>query len=88
LGLGEEIGSLEPGKAADLVAVDLGELETEPVYHPISQLIYAAGRHQVTDVWVAGRALLEERVLTTLDPIPVRERARAWRARIAATDPE
>ncbi len=88
LGLGEEIGSLEPGKAADLVAVHLGELETEPVYHPVSQLVYAAGRHQVTDVWVAGRALLEGRVLTTLDPIPVRERARAWRTRIAATDPE
>ncbi len=88
LGLGAETGSLEPGKSADLVAVHLGELETEPVYHPLSQLVYAATRHQVTDVWVAGRALLEDRALTTLDPGSIRERARAWRGRIAASDPE
>jgi len=53
------IGSLTPGKAADITAVDLGALETQPVYHPVSQLVYAAGREQVSDVWVAGRHLLK-----------------------------
>jgi 5-methylthioadenosine/S-adenosylhomocysteine deaminase len=55
LGLAGETGSLQPGKAADIVAVDLGHPETEPMYNPLSQLVYATGRHQVTDVWVAGR---------------------------------
>ena len=78
LGLADQTGSLEPGKAADIVAVDLGMPETEPVYHPISQLVYATGRHQVTDVWIAGRRLLADRQLTTLDPVELIRRARNW----------
>jgi 5-methylthioadenosine/S-adenosylhomocysteine deaminase len=84
LGLGDETGSLEPGKAADLIAVDLGQPETEPVYHPISQLVYAAGRHQVTDVWVAGQRVLAGRRLTTLDLDETVERTRDWREKIHA----
>lgn len=84
LGLAAETGSLEPGKAADIVAVDFGQPETEPVYNPISQLVYAAGRHQVTDVWVAGRRLLADRRLTTLDTDDLIRRARDWRQKIAA----
>ncbi len=84
LGLGEITGSLEPGKAADLIAVDLGQPETEPVYHPISQLVYAAGRHQVTDVWVAGQRLLAGRRLTMLDLDGTLRRAREWREKIHA----
>ena len=83
LGLAAEIGSLAPGKSADIVAVDFGHPETEPVYHPISQLVYAAGRHQVTDVWVAGRRLLADRRLTTLDSADLMRRARDWRRKIA-----
>jgi 5-methylthioadenosine/S-adenosylhomocysteine deaminase len=84
LGLGTETGSLEPGKAADLVAVDLGQPETEPVYHPISQLVYATCRHQVTDVWVAGQRLLADRRLTTLDLDETVRRTRDWREKIHA----
>jgi 5-methylthioadenosine/S-adenosylhomocysteine deaminase len=84
LGLGDETGSLEPGKAADLIAVDLSQPETEPVYHPISQLVYTASRHQVTDVWVAGQHLLADRRLTTLDLDEILQRARAWREKIHA----
>ncbi|MDD5273009.1 MAG: TRZ/ATZ family hydrolase, partial [Methylovulum sp.] len=61
LGLDKEIGSLTVGKAADVIAIDLSHLETQPVYCPISQIVYAASRHQVTDVWVAGRQLLRQR---------------------------
>lgn len=82
LGLGDQIGSLEPGKAADLIAVDLSHPETEPVYHPISQLVYAAGRYQVTDVWVAGQRRLADRRLTSLDLDETIQRARAWREKI------
>ena len=84
LGLADQTGSLEPGKAADIVAIDLGQPETEPVYHPISQLVYAAGRQHVTDVWVAGRRLLAERRLTALDLADTLREARDWRERIAA----
>ncbi|HHW78133.1 MAG TPA: amidohydrolase family protein, partial [Xanthomonadaceae bacterium] len=84
LGLAGETGSLEPGKAADVVAVNLGLPETEPVYQPVSQLVYTASRHQVSDVWVAGRRLLADRRLTTLDPDEAVRRARDWRRKIAA----
>jgi 5-methylthioadenosine/S-adenosylhomocysteine deaminase len=58
LGIGDRVGSLVPGKEADLVCVDLARPATQPVHSPISQLVYAASRDQVTDVWVAGRHLL------------------------------
>ncbi len=86
LGLDEAIGSLVPGKAADVTAIDLGALGTQPVYHPISQLVYAAGREQVSDVWVAGRHLLKTRELTTLNQASIIERAHAWAEKIQATD--
>jgi 5-methylthioadenosine/S-adenosylhomocysteine deaminase len=82
LGRGDEIGSLVPGKAADVTAVDLGSLESRPVYHPLSHLVYAASRHQVSHVWVAGRALLRDGQLTTLDPEAIRAKATIWQERL------
>ncbi len=78
LGIDGITGSLVAGKAADITVVNLGELETQPVYHPISQLVYATGREKVTDVWVAGKHLLKDRVLTTLDEREVVAKAREW----------
>jgi len=86
LGMDDEIGSLEAGKAADITAVDLGAIETQPLYHPISQLIYAAGRAQVSDVWIAGRHLLKDRELTTLDKSAILEKAQTWAEKIQAAD--
>ncbi len=63
LGLGDRIGSIEPGKEADLVAFALNEIETQPCYDPLSHLLYACGREHVSDVWVAGRAVVKERQL-------------------------
>jgi 5-methylthioadenosine/S-adenosylhomocysteine deaminase len=82
LGLEHLIGSLLPGKAADLAAIDLGCIETQPVYHPLPQLVYSAARHQVTDVWVAGRQVLKGRELTTLDEAELLSKAQEWQARI------
>ncbi|OGI42301.1 MAG: N-ethylammeline chlorohydrolase [Candidatus Muproteobacteria bacterium RBG_16_64_11] len=67
LGLDDVIGSLVPGKAADMTALDLSHLSCQPVYDAASQVVYAASRDQVTDVWVAGRQLLKNGELTTLD---------------------
>ena len=78
LGLEQEIGSLKPGKAADIVAIDLSALETAPLYDVASHLVYAAGREQVTDVWVAGKRLLNNRTLTTLDAHEIKAKAAHW----------
>lgn len=82
MGLDQQIGSLEIGKAADLVAVDLAEINTQPVYHPISQLIYAANSYQVSDVWIAGKPVLRNKELVTMNKEALLEKAGQWRAKI------
>jgi 5-methylthioadenosine/S-adenosylhomocysteine deaminase len=84
LGLAEKIGSLVVGKQADVIAVDLAKVETTPIFDPISHLVYAAGREQVTHVWVAGECLLHNRALTTLNAGQLQIKAKWWRARILA----
>ena len=83
LGLEDVTGSLEVGKAADLVAFDLSGLAQQPVYDPVSQLIYASGRDCVKHAWVAGKVLLDERRLTRLDEQALHASAVAWGKRIA-----
>jgi 5-methylthioadenosine/S-adenosylhomocysteine deaminase len=82
LGLEAITGSLEVGKAADLVAFDLSGLQQQPVHDPVSQLIYATGRECVKAVWVAGQLLVDERRLTRMDEAALAANARAWGARI------
>ena len=67
MGRGDDLGSLEVGKLADVVAVSLSALECQPVYDPMAQLVYVAGREHVSDVWVGGRQVLKNRELTTMD---------------------
>jgi 5-methylthioadenosine/S-adenosylhomocysteine deaminase len=83
LGLEGEIGSIEAGKWADLVALDLGDAHTQPVYHPVSHLVYAAGRHQVRQVWIQGRQVIRDGTPTTLDPKAVIAAAQSWANRLA-----
>ena len=82
LGLEKITGSLEIGKAADMIAVDLSVLETRPLYDPVSHLVYCANRNQINHVWVAGKPLLEERRLTTLDETALLAKADTWQAKI------
>jgi 5-methylthioadenosine/S-adenosylhomocysteine deaminase len=84
LGIADRTGSLEVGKAADLVAVDLGDIETQPVYNPISQLVYATDRSKVTDVWVAGKQLLKGRELTTMNSREILNATAKWQQNIDA----
>lgn len=85
LGLADTIGSLEIGKAADMIAIDLSELETQPLYDPVSHLVYCANRNQVTHTWVAGKALMTQRELTTLSITELLATAQAWQQKIGAT---
>jgi 5-methylthioadenosine/S-adenosylhomocysteine deaminase len=82
LGWEREIGSLEAGKAADLIAIDLESIETLPCYEPMAQLVYATPRSRVTHVWVNGRLLLDNRGLTTIDEEALLIKARRWQARL------
>ncbi len=84
LGFEHLVGSIEPGKQADLVCIDMAQVETQPLHHVISQLVYACGRQQVNDVWIAGQRKLRERVLVGMDPAALIANARQWRSRIAS----
>jgi len=83
LGLGDQIGSIEVGKQADLACVDLSALETQPLHNVLSQLIYATGRHQVSDVWIAGQPKLIQRQLVDMDENAIVANAKQWRNKIA-----
>ena len=82
LGLSESIGSLKKGKQADIVAIDLNQIETIPLYEPLSQIIYAADRRQISDVWIAGKRLLENKKLTTLKYEQLVEKSILWEKKI------
>jgi len=82
LGLERDIGSLAAGKKADVIAVDLGCIEAEPCYDPVSDLVHAAGREAVTDVWIDGERIVRERELTTADTAGIVARARSWQERM------
>jgi 5-methylthioadenosine/S-adenosylhomocysteine deaminase len=78
LGLADTTGSLLPGKWADLCCIDLARLRTQPVRDVATQIVRLAGADQVTDVWVAGRALLLSGSFVRLDPAATLERAARW----------
>lgn len=67
IGLEDRIGSIEVGKRADLVAVDFGSVNLAPVFNPLSHLVYAVSRRDVSDVWVDGRPRVRDGVLLGVD---------------------
>lgn len=82
MGLEDSIGSLEVGKQADMIAIDLSQLETLPLYDVVSQLVYAGNRGLVTDVWIAGKAKMLERRLTDIDMQKIISTSRQWQRSI------
>ena len=85
LGLDDAIGTIETGKWADLACIDLSALNTQPVYDPVSQLVYSARANQVRDVWVAGRHQLDNGRLRDIDTDDLLARGAEWRDRIRGT---
>jgi 5-methylthioadenosine/S-adenosylhomocysteine deaminase len=82
LGLDGQIGSLVPGKSADMTAVDLSSPELAPCYDPVSHLVYAAGREHVSHVWVNGELLVEKGRLTRLESAEIAAKAAYWRDKV------
>jgi 5-methylthioadenosine/S-adenosylhomocysteine deaminase len=83
LGLGDVTGSLEIGKWADVTAIDLYHPSCQPVYEPISSIVYSASRQQVSDVWVGGRRLVANHSLTQKEPDECEAKADRWHQRIS-----
>ncbi|MBF0265844.1 MAG: amidohydrolase family protein [Gammaproteobacteria bacterium] len=82
LHLDDKIGSLEVGKDADICAVNINTINSSPMYHPISQLVYACQKDQVSDVWVEGKQLLKQRQLTRMDTNQILEHAKLWQQKL------
>lgn len=87
LGLDDRLGSLVRGKWADCIAVRLDDWQQLPVYDPVSQFVYSAGGHAVTDAWVGGKALMRGRTLQTVEARPVLAKARTWASKIRVSEP-
>ncbi|HYN84501.1 MAG TPA: amidohydrolase [Pyrinomonadaceae bacterium] len=77
-----DIGSLEQGKRADLVVVDLDELHQTPLYNVYSHLVYATKASDVRHVVIEGRVVMRDRRLLTIDEADVKRRARVYRERV------
>lgn len=86
LGIDHITGSLEVGKAADMIAVHMDDVTCQPHYHVESQLVYATPASQVTDSWIDGKHVMRGRELTTLDIDDILTKARSWKAQIQLAD--
>ena len=82
LGLEKSIGSITPGKYADLAAVNLSSIELSPCYDPASQIVYTSGREHVGAVWVNGSQVVKEGRLLKTDESELKAKARTWQAKI------
>ncbi|KAG7383829.1 hypothetical protein PHYBOEH_009757 [Phytophthora boehmeriae] len=82
LGLEHEIGSIEPGKRADIIAVECNSIEMLPMYNAVSHVVYTASRNHVSDVWINGKQLLCNRELMTINEIQVKNDVHEWAERI------
>ena len=82
LGMADLIGSIESGKCADLIAIDLSSLNTQPLYDPVAQIVYAASSRQVSHVWIDGVAQLKDFEFCQLDTNEIIAKAASWAQKI------
>jgi 5-methylthioadenosine/S-adenosylhomocysteine deaminase len=82
LGLGDRIGSIEAGKCADLIAINMADLNTQPLNHTVAQVVYAVNNRQVSHVWIDGVMQLREFEFCNLDQNAISRKARDWSQKI------
>lgn len=84
LGLDTQCGSLEVGKAADCISIDLSSIECMPLYHVVSQIIYSTSKSHISNVWIAGKQVLKNKALTLIDEQALIKKAQYWQTKISA----
>lgn len=82
MGLENKVGSLTIGNEADIIAIDLSDYSSQPVYNPISSIVYTASRQQITDVWVKGIPKVEDGNLIAIDKSKIQDIIDKWQDRI------
>lgn len=82
MGLDDKIGSLAPGKFADMIAIDLSAIECQPIYDPVSHIVYVTNASQISHSWIGGELHMENRQLKMIDTVHLRQKARNWAAKI------
>jgi 5-methylthioadenosine/S-adenosylhomocysteine deaminase len=82
LGIDDQVGTLEIGKQADIAAIDLGDLDLQPLYNPVSQLVYTNAGQKVSHLWVNGKCLMSNRELLTINEYELKIKARQWQEKI------
>jgi len=82
LNIDNEVGSIEVGKSADLVAIDLSHASTTPVYDPVAQIVSSASRQQVSDVWIQGIQRVKNQQLVDVDLDSILSKANQWAEKI------
>ena len=82
LGLDSTIGSIEKNKKADLVAIDLSAIENQPLYNPISTLVYSSSRTDVSYVWIDGKIKLKDKKLVNIDEERIIQMAKKWQRKL------
>jgi len=85
LGLDKITGSIEVGKQADLISIDFSSIAMQPVYDPVSHIIYSASRYDIKNTWIAGKQLMKDRHLTNMDKSALLANAKQWATKIGAT---
>ena len=83
LGIEQHTGSLETGKLADITAIDLSHIYTQPVYDPVTQIVHSASRQQISDVWIGGAQVMKNRELQFIDINECQQLATYWHKRIS-----
>ena len=85
LGLDSKIGSIEKNKKADLVAIDLSTIENQPIYNPLSTLVYSSSRSDVSYVWINGKIKLRDKKLVEIDEEEIIRLAKKWQKKLKKT---
>ena len=82
LNKGNEIGSLKPGKKADLILIETDVLEAQPIYNVYSQLVYSLSSEQIKDVIVAGKVVMKDRKLVNIEEEELIDKAKYYQKKI------
>lgn len=83
MGIDHKVGSLEVGKQADIIALDMNQPETLPLYNPLSQLVYACSANQLSHSWINGKLVVNEGVVPGVDLKALGHNIQKWQHRIS-----